>query len=621
MQTEFPEQCRRLPEKCGASCPPVITTLYVTFPTLHAELLARTNCLQELQNINKLQREQLNRANRCEAKGIDTAAKLVAAQKKAQKQAQKDVAAAADNNNENESPKSPVKRKRKLPFAQSNEDDTKAEEESATRHHKQTKLAAATDVWTTPIFKMGRRNDVPADVKEYLELVRKHGRLERARLHKQVSRLQEKVAATQAQVEAQVQAQVRQQVAARSKSRHTKTTTKAAATFADRLAELERFRSKHGRCRVPIKLSDLGRWVSELRAAYKGHTEEILHFNEQNPSTKSGLYDLTRDRIASLEKLGMEWVLVRPSLPWEERYEQLVQFKAKHGHCVVRRDDPEIPGLGEWVHVQRRQYREKNPNFQGYRQEKLDALGFVWQTHQKPAHCRPFEDRLKECQAFRREHGHLSVPVPVPKTQERPDSYPSDEIKSFRWWAQQMRDEHRKFQNAIPSRLTLDWIQKLNALKFAWTNDHKEFKPPKPQRKPDRCYTYDQRIEMLKEIKETYGDFNDLNVLKKAGQEENSSLHLWIFTQRKEWKQMQKGRITHLTPDRLQKLEEIGFDFAPRKHYAAAGSVKAEKRAKRAAQQAVEDATNQLDDSSIHDDDNDDSNDSESEANVHYQNA
>jgi hypothetical protein len=64
---------------------------------------------------------------------------------------------------------------------------------------------------------------------------------------------------------------------------------------------------------------------------------------------------------------------------FQRRYEELVEYKAKHGHvCVPRKSGP----LGEWVRNQRRYYRskvigERSPLTQE-RIDLLNSIGFIW---------------------------------------------------------------------------------------------------------------------------------------------------------------------------------------------------------------------------------------------------
>ena len=66
---------------------------------------------------------------------------------------------------------------------------------------------------------------------------------------------------------------------------------------------------------------------------------------------------------------------------WSSRYEELKQFKAKHGHCNVPSDYCQNKQLARWVKVQRRAY--KNSGLHKDRIKALGELGFIWQIYKK----------------------------------------------------------------------------------------------------------------------------------------------------------------------------------------------------------------------------------------------
>ena len=73
-------------------------------------------------------------------------------------------------------------------------------------------------------------------------------------------------------------------------------------------------------------------------------------------------------------------------LSWEERFQQLVEYKEKHGHTVV----PQLyPELGMWVHRQRRDYKKMVSGKKNYmtqeKLEKLQSIGFVFHAKQSGA--------------------------------------------------------------------------------------------------------------------------------------------------------------------------------------------------------------------------------------------
>ena len=134
---------------------------------------------------------------------------------------------------------------------------------------------------------------------------------------------------------------------------------------------LKRFKADKGHCLVPRGYAEnpkLGEWVVDQRRQYK-----FIH--EGKPSL------LTDDRKAKLDALGFTWQ-VRERMDWNKRYQQLVEYKNKHGNTIVPQNYAKNKPLGKWTAKQREQYRfrveGKHSFLTGERIEKLNDIGFVW---------------------------------------------------------------------------------------------------------------------------------------------------------------------------------------------------------------------------------------------------
>ncbi|EJK73446.1 hypothetical protein THAOC_04929 [Thalassiosira oceanica] len=123
-----------------------------------------------------------------------------------------------------------------------------------------------------------------------------------------------------------------------------------------RFRELLDYRSEHGSCDVPRRQGQLGRWVRRQRNAYVAGS-------------------LTQDRIDRLDGIGFKWSLreLAPTVPWETRFDELVQYKEKHGDCNVPRNQGQ---LGAWVHNQRSAYSANS--LAQDRIDRLEGIGFKW---------------------------------------------------------------------------------------------------------------------------------------------------------------------------------------------------------------------------------------------------
>ena len=151
-----------------------------------------------------------------------------------------------------------------------------------------------------------------------------------------------------------------------------------------RFKELLSYRSEHGDCNVPKKHGKLGRWVATQRAAYMANS-------------------IAQDRVVRLDSVGFKWALVvkGPITPWETRFKELVQYKAKHGDCDV----PRSHNLGRWVKHQRTLYMTNT--LAQDRVDRLDSIGFKWRKRDPEV---PWETRFEELVQYKAKHGDCDVP-------------------------------------------------------------------------------------------------------------------------------------------------------------------------------------------------------------------
>jgi hypothetical protein len=113
-------------------------------------------------------------------------------------------------------------------------------------------------------------------------------------------------------------------------------------------------------------------WVKRQRYQYK------LRRNGQHSS-------MSNERIHALSSLGFCWSA--HDACWSQKYEELKQYKNRHGHTNVPSCCDVNPKLAIWVKRQRQQYKfimEGKPStLTPYRTEKLLELGFSWSGRNK----------------------------------------------------------------------------------------------------------------------------------------------------------------------------------------------------------------------------------------------
>jgi hypothetical protein len=143
--------------------------------------------------------------------------------------------------------------------------------------------------------------------------------------------------------------------------------------FDDHFNDLMAFKSKYGHCNVSTLGEDasLGKWCSNLRASYK----KIQ--NNQKPNIK-----LSDGQIQRLNGAGFKWSL-RKVWSGDERFNDLMSFKAKYGHCDVPCTG-ENASLGHWCSEMRVSYKKMQNNQKPKRKlsdekiQRLNDAGFKW---------------------------------------------------------------------------------------------------------------------------------------------------------------------------------------------------------------------------------------------------
>ena len=152
--------------------------------------------------------------------------------------------------------------------------------------------------------------------------------------------------------------------------------------------ELVRYKEKYGTCNVSRNSKDhraLGSWVHKQRLRYRKTTSP-------KPTT---LRSLSAEEVSRLEDVGFEFegASVRQSRreeKWNKRYEELVEYKKKYGHCSVpysknsrtrKIKSKEFDALANWVSTQRTRYNNLQKGSKPLTEEEirlLQELGFEW---------------------------------------------------------------------------------------------------------------------------------------------------------------------------------------------------------------------------------------------------
>ena len=168
---------------------------------------------------------------------------------------------------------------------------------------------------------------------------------------------------------------------------------------------------------------------------------------------------MTAERIQELENVGFKWGISKTDLrsSWNERFEELREFKVQYGHCRVPKLYSDNPKLGYWVAKQRARYRlyqeGKPSHMTAERIQELENVGFKWDVR---AHIVSWNERFEELREFKVEFGNCLVPKLY-----------FDNPKLGMWVATQ-RARYKSQQEGKPSPMTAEHIQELESVDFEW---------------------------------------------------------------------------------------------------------------------------------------------------------
>jgi hypothetical protein len=225
--------------------------------------------------------------------------------------------------------------------------------------------------------------------------------------------------------------------------------------FDERFKDLMAFKAEFGNFNVPQTWSrdnkhlSLGRWCSGIRRQYKTLKE--------GGATKR--YKLSKANIQRLENAGFELgLLTNTKLTFDERFKELIAFKAEFGHCTVPKSHP----LWGWNRNIRRSYRA----IQGGRGKlqcklskanikRLENAGFQWNISKTCT----FDKRFKDLMAFKAEFDHCKVPVTK-----------SSQHCSLGRWCSDMRQSYKTIKEGGTPRTKLSEanIKRLEKAGFKW---------------------------------------------------------------------------------------------------------------------------------------------------------
>ena len=126
---------------------------------------------------------------------------------------------------------------------------------------------------------------------------------------------------------------------------------------------------------------------------------------------------------------------------WNERYQELIQYRRVYGNCLVPHTWVHNKPLAQWVKRQRYQYKlriaGRRSTLTDERLKMLLELGFVWNAHDAL-----WEEKFQELVSYANEHGHCNVPSIYPPN--RPLSvWVRCQRRNYKLFLKQKQDDKR----------------------------------------------------------------------------------------------------------------------------------------------------------------------------------
>lgn len=247
----------------------------------------------------------------------------------------------------------------------------------------------------------------------------------------------------------------------------------------------------------------LGRWLETQRQIRAG----------QRPGR------LDADRIARLDKLGIEWKQ-RSELAWERAFASAKKYRDDHGNLLVpvRYRDRNGFALGEWIVYNRQRY--VGGNLSRARIERLESIGMVWN-----ASTDLWEQSYAAAARYYLEHQNLEAPIKY----ITPDGF------ALGVWLSSQRSAYKN------GDLTPEQIERLEAIGINWTNRN--------------VRKWQENFEAAKKYAAQFGN---LEVPSNYVTPDGILLGKWIARQRYAW-QNPDHSSARVTPERKAQLDAIGM--------------------------------------------------------------
>lgn len=183
------------------------------------------------------------------------------------------------------------------------------------------------------------------------------------------------------------------------------------------------------------------------------------------------------------------------------------------------------------VAVQRKQYhllmQQRPSSMTSDRITLLNELDFEW-SPQEVIWNGHFNDYIR----FKEEFGHTNITAVT-------STYPKLYL-----WVREQRRHYSLMKKGQKSHMTLARAKKLDSVQFCW----------------DTCEAlWNERFQELVDFQREHG-----HCVMPSNEKKHQKLAAWISNQRRVYKSVKSGKSGYMPAHRIQALESVGFNWAPR---------------------------------------------------------
>lgn len=310
--------------------------------------------------------------------------------------------------------------------------------------------------------------------------------------------------------------------------------------FAEMYPRLVAFQRQHGHTQVTMEDdAELQAWTKNLRYNYLW---QVRGFPDPSGKRKK----LSAKKLQLLKNVGFSWKTKRDWKRWPYVLSELKKYKRKYGTTHV---DPDIDqDLHDWTKNIRANYRhqalnqttaaDRRPRLATSKLEALNNMGFDWNTSELRQDYLRWKDMLPRLQAFQAKHGHTRVPKDY------------KDYNLYRWTQNIRMNYGHQLTNTTSS----------TSLKGRTFRHF--LSPRRLQQLQDVGFDWEQRSTMWERSFQELQEYWKENGHCHVSSLENSHLSSFCHRQRQEFRKLLAGNSTSLTPERMEALRSINFDWA-----------------------------------------------------------